>query len=103
MAEPLVKKLKSLVKAVLAKCFDAMDNYYRLNITNGNLYRANERLAKANEKLKNENETLRSENKDYKLLRRVFGSRQIDNLLEQARAAQQSKKRERLRKNQYER
>lgn len=103
VAEPLVKKLKSLVKAVLAKCFDAMDNYYRLNITNGNLYRANERLAKANEKLKNENETLRSENKDYKLLRRVFGSRQIDNLLEQARAAQQSKKRERLRKNQYER
>lgn len=103
VAEPLVKKLKSLVKAVLAKCFDAMDNYYRLNITNGNLYRANERLTKANEKLKNENETLRSENKDYKLLRRVFGSRQIDNLLEQARAAQQSKKRERFRKNQYER
>lgn len=103
VAEPLVKKLKSLVKAVLAKCFDAMDNYYRLNITNDNLYRANERLTKLNKKLKNENETLRAENKDYKLLRKVFGSRQIDNLLEQARETQQSKKRERFRKNQYER
>ena len=80
-----------------------MDNYYRLNITNGNLYRANERLTKVNEKLKSENETLRSENKDYKLLRRVFGSRQIDNLLEEARETQQYKKREHFRKNQYER
>ena len=103
VAEPLVKKLKALVKAVLVKCFDAMDNYYRLNITNGNLYRDNERLTKANEKLKSENEMLRSENKDYKLLRKVFGSRQIDNLLEQARATQQSKKRKHFRKNQYER
>lgn len=103
VAEPLIKKLKSLVKAVLAKCFDAMDNYYRLNITNSNLYRANERLTKVNEKLKSENETLRSENKDYKLLRKAFGSKQIDNLLEQARETQQSKKRERFRNNKYER
>lgn len=103
VAEPLVKKLKSLVKSALARCFDAMDNYYRLNITNGNLHRTNERLTRANEKLKDENETLRAENKDYKLLRKVFGRKQIDNLLEQARETEQSKKRERFRKNQYER
>lgn len=103
VAEPLVKKLKSLVKASLAKCLDAIDNYYRLNITKGNLYRANERLTKVNEKLKDENETLRAENKGYKLLRKVFGWKQIDNLLEQAQETQQSKKRERFRKNQYER
>lgn len=103
VAEPLVKKLKSLVKAVLLKCFDAMDNYYRLNITNGNLHRTNERLTRANAKLKDENETLRAENKDYKLLRKVFGRKQIDNLLEQARETEQSKKRERFRENQYER
>ena len=103
VAEPLVKKLKSLVKSALARCFDAMDNYYRLNITNGNLHRTNERLTRANEKLKDENETLRAENKDYKLLRKVFGRKQMDNLLEQARETEQSKKRERFRKNQYER
>lgn len=103
VAEPLVKKLKSLVKAALARCFDAMDNYYRLNVTNGNLHRTNERLTRVNEKLKEENETLRAENKDYKLLRKVFGRKQIDNLMEQARETEQSKKRERFRKNQYER
>lgn len=103
VAEPLVKKLKSFVKAALARCFDAMDNYYSLNITNSNLHRTNERLTRANEKLKDENETLRAENKDYKLLRKVFGRKQIDNLLEQARETEQSKKRERFWKNQYER
>lgn len=103
VAEPLVKKLKSLIKSALARCFDAIDDYYRLNITNRNLYRSNEQLTKVNEKLKDENETLRAENKDYKLLRKVFGRKQIDNLLEQARATEQSKKREHFRKNQYER
>jgi len=42
-------------------------------------------LPKINSKLKNENENLRSEVKDYKLLRKVFGHKQIDELLEQAR------------------
>ena len=102
VAEPLVKKLKSLAKSALARCFDAMDNYYRLNITNGNLHRINERLTRVNEKLKEENEKLRAENKDYKLLRKVFGRKQMDNLLEQALETEQSKKRERFRKNQYE-
>lgn len=42
-------------------------------------------LSKINSKLKNENENLRSEVKDYNLLRKVFGHKQIDELLEQAR------------------
>lgn len=82
VAEPLVKKLKSLVKRVLARCFEAWDNYHRLNVTNANLYRENEKLRKINDHLKGENENLRSENRDYKLLRKVFGRRQIDSLLE---------------------
>lgn len=85
IAEPLISKLKSLVKTALARCFEAWDNYHRLNVTNANLYRRNEMLTKINSKLKNENETLRSEVKDYKLLRKVFGHKQIDDLLEKAR------------------
>ena len=85
MAEPVVRKLKELVKTVLARCFEGWDSYHRLNITNGNLYRENEMLSKINSKLKSENENLRSEVKDYKLLRKVFGHKQIDELLEQAR------------------
>ena len=93
IAEPLVKKLKSLIKRVLARCFEAMDSYYRLNVTNGNLYRENQKLSKINNRLKGENDNLRSENRDYKLLRKVFGSNQIDSLLEQAKQTKQRDKR----------
>ena len=103
-AEPLVKKLKSLVKKALARCFEALDNYHRLNTDNGRLYRENEKLSKVNDRLKDESENLRSEVKDYKLLRKVFGSRQIDDLLTRARETQQSKQREKcFRKNNFER
>ena len=51
MAEPLVQKLKSLVKTALIRCFEAWDSYYRLNATNSNLHRENEGLRKINEKL----------------------------------------------------
>ena len=83
--EPLITRLKSLISTLFARYFKAVDSYHRLNITNGNLYRENEMLSKINSKLKNENENLRSEVKDYKLLRKVFGHKQIDGLLEQAR------------------
>ena len=100
----MVQKLKTLVKAAIVKCFEAWDSYYRLNITNGNLHRENERLTKINEKLAEENENLRAENKDYKMLRKTFGSKQMDSLLEQAKATKQSKQRgKRFRNNQEER
>ncbi|MEY8534844.1 plasmid recombination protein [Blautia pseudococcoides] len=104
LAEPLIQKLKSLVKTALIRCFEAYDSYYQLNITNSNLHRENDRLTKTNEKLAGENENLRAENKDYKLLKKAFGSKQMDNLLEQAKAVQQSKQRgKRFRNNQEER
>lgn len=40
---------------------------------------------KENMSTESENENLRSEVKDYKLLRKVFGHKQIDELHEQAR------------------
>ena len=103
--EPLIARLKSLISTLFARYFKAIDRYNRLNITNGNLYRENEKLTRANEKLSRENENLRAENKDYKLLRKVFGSKQIDGLLERARSEKQSKQRdERFGKNNnYER
>lgn len=93
VAEPLVKKLKALVKRVLERCFEAWDNYHRLSVTNGRLYKDNERLRGGNEKLSAENARLKAENKDYALLRKVFGSKQIDSLLEQARQSKQRDKR----------
>lgn len=91
LAEPLVQKLKSLVKTALIRCFEAYDSYYRLNITNSNLHRENERLTKTNEKLAGENENLRAENKNYKLLKKAFGSKQMDNLPELALPSEKEK------------
>lgn len=83
--EPLISRFKSLISTLFARYFKALDSYHRLNITNGNLYSANERLEKINDKLTEENTRLRAENKDYSLLRKVFGHKQIDDLLERAR------------------
>ncbi len=90
--EPLIKKLKAVIKEVFFKYYDALDSYHRLNTTNGRLYRENEHLTRSNEKLVAENENLRSEVKDYKLLRKVFGSKQIDSLIEQAKSKQREKR-----------
>ena len=92
-AMPLVKKLKSLIQSIFVRYFAAVDDYHRLNQTNGRLYKDNERLSNSNEKLSEENIRLKAENKDYALLRKVLGNEQINNLLEQARTMQQVKKR----------
>ena len=92
--EPLIARFKSLISTLFARYFKALDSYHRLNITNGNLYRENEKLAKVNEKLSQENENLRAENRDYKLLRKVFGHKQIYDLLDRAKSEKQSKQRE---------
>ena len=83
--EPLAARFKSLISTLFARYFKAIDSYNRLNVTNANLYRANERLEKINDKLTEENTRLRAENKDYSLLRKAFGHKQIDVLLERAR------------------
>ncbi|MCZ0673656.1 plasmid recombination protein [Ligilactobacillus murinus] len=89
VAEPLIKRLKSLIKTLMVRCFQAIDDYQRLNQTNASLYHSNERLKSQNRQLTSDNNRLREEIKDYKLLRKVFGSKQIDNLLEQARQSKQ--------------
>ena len=78
LAEPLVQKLKSLVKTALIRCFEAYDSYYRLNITNSNLHRENERLTKTNEKLAGENENSVRKQKFINMLKKAFGSKQME-------------------------
>jgi len=99
--DPLIKKLKSLIKTVFARCFEALDSYHRLNATNASLYRENQVLSRKNSSLNAENAELREQNRDYKLLRKVFGNKQIDGLLEQAKQSKQRDKR--FRNNQNER
>ena len=97
---PLIKRLKSFIKTLMVRCFQAIDDYQRLNQTNASLYRSNEKLKNHNKQLTSDNNRLREEIKDYKLLRKVFG-KQIDSLLEQVRQSKQRDKR--FRDNQNER
>jgi cell division protein FtsB len=89
VVEPLIKRLKALIKTLMVRCFQAIDDYQRLNQTNASLYHSNEKLKNHNKQLTSDNNRLREEIKDYKLLRNVFGSKQIDSLLEQARQSKQ--------------
>ena len=102
-AEPLIKKLKEMIKSLIVQCAKILDSYHRINERNGRLYKENEHLIASNDRLKEENTALREQNKDYALLRKVFGSKQVDNLVAQAREAQQAKRLQRQRSYDYER
>lgn len=91
--EPLIVKLKSLVKTVMVRYFRAKDDYHRINQYNARLYKDNENLRSDNEYLSSENNQLKEKVKDYALLRKVFGNKQFDDLLEKARTMQPSKQR----------
>jgi hypothetical protein len=101
-ADPVIQKLKSLVKSVMVRFFNMRDNYNRLNRYNGQLYSENEHLRSNNDTLKSENYKLKQQNMDYKMLRKFFGNGAIDKLLEQAKQPKQREKRLRN-KNYFER
>ena len=104
--DPLIKTLKEVIRKVFYHYYQALDSYHRLNTTNGRLYRENEHLSATNDRLKEENKALRSELKDFRFLRKVLGSQQIDNLIAQAKDMEQQRKqtqRTRRRNTNYER
>lgn len=102
--EPLINRLKRFVKSVLIRYFELKNEF-------GKWQKANHSLAVERDTLRSRVGTLQEKNsqledvvKDYKLLRKAIGSKQVDELLQQARAAEQTKKRDkRFRNNNYER
>lgn len=82
---PVVDALKKMIKYLTVRYFEANNDYHRVNQLNGKLYQENRYLRDKINDLSQENDLLRKENKDYRLLRKVFGNKQIDNLLQQAR------------------
>lgn len=103
IVEPLIKRLKSLISNLLVRYFKVQDNYIRVKQENGKLYRENQNLIDSTDRLREENYALREQNKDYTLLRKVFGSQQIDDLIERAKEAQQAQKRQRQKNRGWER
>lgn len=102
--EPLINRLKRFVKSVLVR-------YFELKIEFSKWQKANHSLAVERDTLRSRIGTLQEKYsqledivKDYRLLRKAIGSNQVNELLQQARAEEQTKKRDkRFRNNYYER
>jgi len=92
--DPLINRLKNLVRTVLVRSYEGWDNYYRINNLNGRLYSENKSLKHDNSRLRELNNQLREQNKAYRLLEKVFGKRKLNEIIEQARGIKKSKQRD---------
>lgn len=88
VVDGLVDRLKKLIRTLLSRYRTLHEAYMKLYHSNGKYRNAIERLREANEKLAAESTELKAQNRDYAFLRKVFGSRQIDSLLQQAKEEQ---------------
>ena len=85
--DALVERLKKLAKTLLARYFEVLNDYFRVNANNGKLYHENKNLRADNAWLSQKNDRLEIENRNYFLLRKRLGKQQLDALVEQAKAA----------------
>ena len=90
--DPIIKALKALVKTILVKYFQLRSDYSRVIDNNGRLWREGDelrcevkRLKEENADLRRVNSELRKQNKDHALLRKIFGSEKIDQMILQAK------------------
>lgn len=92
--DPLIQRLKNLVRSAVAESYLGWENYHRINNLNGRLYSENKSLKHENSRLKELNNQLREQNKAYRLLEKVFGKRKLNEIIEQARGYKKSKQRD---------
>lgn len=85
IVEPFFNKLKSTLKMVLVAYFKMKNKLKECQQENSKLYFSNVELKEQNVRLLAENFRQMKSLKDYKLLRRILGAEQVDNLLAQAR------------------
>ena len=94
IAQPIINSLRELVQGVIIKYFEMKNTLEQWRQVNQSLYHDNNRLSEKAKNLENINAKQKAELQDYKLLRKVFGSKQIDDMLKQAKEITQSKQRE---------
>ena len=94
IAQPIINALKELVQGVVIKYFKMKSTLEEWRQANQSLYHDNNRLSEKAKNLENINAKQKAELQDYKLLRKVFGSKHIDDMLKQAKEITQSKQRE---------
>ena len=75
-----------------------MDDRRRTLAQYNSLYRENEDLRYENNQLKSENTELRKQNRQYSFLRKVFGEKGLEDLIQKAEEIKQAKMREKRNK-----
>lgn len=80
-----VRSEKADLAVKMARYFEVLNDYFRVNANNGKLYRENENLRADNAWLSQKNDRLEVENRNYSLLRKRLGKQQLDALVEQAK------------------
>ncbi len=83
IVEPFIDKLKASLKTVLVAYFK--NKMTECQKENSKLYFSNVKLKEQNDRLLAENFKQMKSLKDYKLLRKILGAEQVDNLLNEAR------------------
>jgi hypothetical protein len=101
--EPLIKKFKNLIKSVLVRYFDLKSDFNRWQKANMSLANDRDKLQIKVENLQDKNSKLEDTVLDYRLLRKVLGNKQVDDILQQAKDLQKSKQRDKSFKDNFER
>lgn len=84
IVEPLIQKLKKAILDISAKYYDLRDRYYDLRSEIGGLREENSRLERKIQDLREENAVLREDVKNLKILKKAYGSRKMEDLLNDA-------------------
>lgn len=85
IVEPLIRRLKSLIKTVIAKSVEGWDNYYHLRRLYEQLTQENSHLKYKNTQLQETNNLLREQNKSYRLLEKSLGKAKLNSLIGHAK------------------
>ena len=78
--DPIISKLKFLVKALAEKYFEGWNKYHNLCSSIKSLRHENNYLRSENSRLTEVNEELRKENKAYKILQKYLGKGKVENI-----------------------
>ena len=91
IVEPLIKRLKKLIKTVIAKSVEGWENFFRLHKQYEQLVQQNNHLKYKNAQLQEVNDLLQEQNKSYRILEKFLGQTQLKNLIIQTHRAKKSK------------
>ena len=85
LVEPLIKRLRRLIKTVIAKSIEGWENFYRLHKQYEQLEQENSRLKYKITQLQEINDLLREQNNSYRMLEKAIGKGKLQILIGQTK------------------